>query len=91
MILGLASALYGNFGIDIGETWELGDQKIPSPSAIFGLLAIIVGLLCLVTGIFGSLAGHYKLICFTLPFQIFVIIVSILMLAVAMVGFLMTT
>merc|ERR1712151_1267833 len=83
MVLGLAPGLYGYFGIDIEETWTLGSYTVPSPTALFGILAIIVGIFVVVTGIFGALAGYYKMPCFTLPFQIFVIIVSICMLIIA--------
>jgi len=87
MVLGLFAGLFGYLGVDIEETWEIDENyTIPSPAALFGIAAIIVGLLTLVTGIFGALAGHYKLPCYTLPFQIFVIIVSVLMLVVAVLG-----
>ena len=68
MVLGLASGLYGYLGVDIEETWELGDYTVPSPTALFGLAAIVVGLFTVITGIFGALAGHYKYPCYTLPF-----------------------
>lgn len=87
ILIGLVAALYGYFGLDIEETWEVGDVKFPSPLALFGVLAILAGLFSMVTGILGVLAAKYKKCCFTFPFMIFAVIMSIFMLIVAMIAF----
>lgn len=86
ILIGLVSALYGYFGLDIEERWEVGNTKFPSPLALFGLLAILAGLFSMLTGVLGVLAAKYKKCCFTLPFMIFAIIMCIFMLVVALIG-----
>jgi len=73
-------------GLDIEETWDLGGNTFPSPLALFGILAILAGLFSMVTGILGVLAAKYKKCCFTLPFMIFGVIMSIAMLIVALLA-----
>jgi len=86
IVLGLASGLFGYLGIDIEETWEIGDTELPSPMAVFGILAILAGLFSVVTGLFGLLAAKFKKCCFTMPFMILTVIMSILMLIVALLA-----
>lgn len=84
--MGLASALFGFFGVDREETWKVGDQEYPSPVALFGLLAMLVGLFVFLTGLLGVCAAKYKKCCFTMPFMIFSIIMCVVMLIVAIIG-----
>jgi len=86
ILMGLFSGLFGYFGLDIEETWELGNTEFPSPMALFGVLAILVGLFTVVTGLLGLLAAKFKKCCFTLPFMIFTIVLSIAMLIVALLA-----
>jgi len=87
ILIGLISAIYGYFGLDIEDRWELGNITFPSPLALFGLLAILAGLFSMLTGVLGVLAAKYKKCCFTLPFMIFAVVMCIFMLIVAMIAF----
>jgi hypothetical protein len=86
IFIGLGAGIFGYFGLDIKETWTLGDQTYPSPVALFGILAIIAGLFSFLTGILGLCAAKYKKCCFTMPFMIFSIIMALVMLIVAVLG-----
>jgi len=89
--MGLFSGLYGYLGIDINATMTLGDQKIPSPTALFGMLAIVVGIFTFVVGLLGLCAAKWKKCCFTMPFCIFSFILFIVMLVVAFIGILLSS
>lgn len=86
VVMGLFAGIYGRFGIDIGATWEIGDQKIPSPTALFGMLAIIVGIFVTLVGLLGLCAAKWKKCCFTMPFCVFSFILMIVMAVVAVIG-----
>jgi len=53
---------------------------------LFGVLAILAGLFSVVTGLLGLLAAKFKKCCFTLPFMIFAVIMSIVMLIVTLIA-----
>ena len=84
--IGLFAGLFGYFGLDIKDSWKLGDTTFPSPVALFGILAIIAGLFSVVTGLFGIAAAKFKKCCFTLPFMIFAIVMCIVMLVVSLLA-----
>lgn len=83
VVLGAFVAIYGYFGLDIEETWVIGDEEFPSPTALFGILAILVGLFTIVTGVLGALTAKCKNACFAIPFAIFSLVLCIAMLVVA--------
>lgn len=55
--------------------------------AVVGTAALVAGIFTLLTGCLGLAAAHFKKCCFTMPFMIFAFIMSIFMLAVALIGF----
>ena len=86
MAMGLFAGLYGYFGVDTKSTWTLGEKTYPSPVALFGLLAIVAGAFALITGSLGLCAAKYKNCCFTVPFMILTLTITVFMLAVALVA-----
>lgn len=85
-LLGIFCAVYGYFGLDMEETWKIGDTEFPSPLALFGLLVVLVGLFTVVTGVFGVLTAKCKNACFAVPFFLFTLVLCIAMLVVAFLG-----
>lgn len=81
IVLGIVVAAYGYFVLGGGE------QKITSdynpgfdPDVAGELLALLVGILCVITSIFGMLTAKFKNFCFALPFMILAIATGLLML-----------
>lgn len=87
ILLGAFVALYGYFGLDIEETWKIGDDEFPSPLSIFAIAAVLVGLFTIVTGVLGALTAKCKNACFAVPFALFSLVLCIAMLVVAVIGF----
>jgi len=87
-VIGLAAGLFGYLGTDIKESWKIDEATtFPSPMALFGILAIVVGLFVMLTGLLGICAAKFKKCCFTMPFFIFCLIMTVLMLVVTLIGF----
>jgi len=86
VLAGLGAGLFGFFGIEKTKDWKLGDKTWPSPTALFGLVAILAGIFVFFTGLLGLAAAHFKKCCFTMPFSIFALILSLLMLVAALLG-----
>jgi len=55
--------------------------------ALFGLLALVVGLFVILTGCLGLCAAKFKKCCFTMPFMIFTIIMTIVVFVVFLIGY----
>lgn len=87
VVLGLAVAIYGYFGLDIEDEWKIDDETtFPSPLALFGVACILLGLFTVVTGVLGALTSKCKNVCFAMPFSIFATVLSVAMIVVAFVG-----
>jgi uncharacterized membrane protein len=90
IVLGAFCAIYGYFGLDIKETWKIGDEEFPSPLTFFAIAVVIVGLFTLVTGVLGVLTAKCKNACFAVPFALFSFVLMLAMLIVAIIGILVS-
>jgi hypothetical protein len=80
-ILGIVVAAYGYLVLGGGEEPITSDYNPGFNPALAGkFLALIAGVLCVVTSIFGCATAKFKNFCFALPFMLLSIVIGLLML-----------